>query len=98
MKKTTILTKIKWRTTEQTKTHSNHPKNAPIGSPEVKVFLHEVEQTLIDKVNKEKNLLQKERDTLIVQLLEDLQTLDHVVISSDKTNVFETISINKYKK
>ena len=73
-------------------------QNAPIGSPEVEEFLYEVEQKLIAQVNEEKNLIQKPRDRLIVQLLKDLKNSDQVVIATDKTNSFQTISIKKYKK
>ena len=56
-----------------------------------------MEQKLIAQVNEEKNLIQKPRNNLIVQLLKDLKKSDQVVIARDKTNSFQTISLEKYK-
>ena len=58
--------------------------------------MHEVEHKLIAQVHEERNLLKKERDKTIIQLLKKLKDSEDVVIATDKTNSFEVVSTEKY--
>ena len=71
-------------------------QNAPIGSTEVEGFLKELKTKLIEQVTKEK-LVNKPRDEIICNLLIKLKNLNEVVIATDKTNSFQTVTIEKYK-
>ena len=71
-------------------------QNVPIGSTEVEGFLKELETKLIEQVTKEK-LVNKPRDEIICNLLIKLKNSNEVVIATDKTNSFQTVTIEKYK-
>ena len=73
-------------------------QDAPIGSPEVESFIKEVEQHLITIVNEEDLSKSKDRDKTITLLLENLRKSSQVVIATDKTNSFQVIPLEKYKK
>ena len=71
-------------------------QNALIGSPSVESFLKEVETELIAQVEKEEIKLEP-RDEIILNLMKKLKNSDNVVIPTDKINLFQVVSIAKYK-
>ena len=70
----------------------------PIGSPEVERFLKEVEQQLIKIVNEEDLSKNNDRVKTIALHLENLRKSSQVVIATDRTNSFQVIPLEKYKK
>ena len=85
---------------------SNTFNQAPVGSNMLENFLKEVKNTLIDQVynyvEKKKSLVESKKfkenaiSSSILTMLKKLRQSSTVVISTDKTNNFVTISFYKY--